>query len=354
MSKFVDTGRRKAFIESFGPNYHKYHAASVESLSSKVLLLMIHDGASAVLCIRIFDLLNESDNTEPDGEDFLAWLENLILMTPPALQSIARQTRDAAMDEIARRNKEESPGGGQEIIIHRDDSLPLAFLEKALGCSKSIGLIQVPRYFQGSLMGGGTGKGTAWVCGKGLILTNHHVITARGATESAPSKDDFALQAKLAKVWFGYYDGDAPAGPPLEGWELVYADKDLDYALLKHPQAASLPAPLTIATGSPDTREAFCVNIVQHPLGMAKRIAIRNNLSNRIDGDVLYYYTDTQQGASGSPVCNDLWEVVALHRGFAFQGKGIYFQGKETAYSNQGVLMGAILRDLGNRGFNIP
>ncbi|MFF9803079.1 trypsin-like serine peptidase, partial [Streptomyces rochei] len=55
------------------------------------------------------------------------------------------------------------------------------------------------------------------------------------------------------------------------------------------------------------------VNIVGHPSGRLKEVALRDNtLQVRLD-DFLHYRTDTEPGNSGSPVFNDQWEVVALH-----------------------------------------
>ncbi len=55
------------------------------------------------------------------------------------------------------------------------------------------------------------------------------------------------------------------------------------------------------------------VNVVGHPMGRLKEIAVRDNaLVQRLD-DFLHYRTDTEPGNSGSPVFNDQWEVVALH-----------------------------------------
>jgi endonuclease G, mitochondrial len=60
------------------------------------------------------------------------------------------------------------------------------------------------------------------------------------------------------------------------------------------------------------------VNIVQHPKGELKQIAIRNNTLLDLPEDpgldkLAHYETDTEQGSSGSPVFNDQWEVIALH-----------------------------------------
>jgi len=55
------------------------------------------------------------------------------------------------------------------------------------------------------------------------------------------------------------------------------------------------------------------VNIIQHPNGEPKQLAIRNNQVVDELELFLHYRTDTDPGSSGSPVFNDQWEVVALH-----------------------------------------
>jgi endonuclease G len=56
------------------------------------------------------------------------------------------------------------------------------------------------------------------------------------------------------------------------------------------------------------------VNILQHPDGRPREIAVRNNLLLSVDDDLtLTYGTDTERGSSGSPVLSDRWELVALH-----------------------------------------
>jgi V8-like Glu-specific endopeptidase len=63
------------------------------------------------------------------------------------------------------------------------------------------------------------------------------------------------------------------------------------------------------------------------------------------DADTLRYYTDTDFGSSGSPVCDDSWRVIALHRG-AKHAPGAKYQGKDEAYVNFGSQIQAVLDDL--------
>ncbi len=55
------------------------------------------------------------------------------------------------------------------------------------------------------------------------------------------------------------------------------------------------------------------VNIVQHPNGEPKQVALRENQIVDLMENFLHYKTDTAPGSSGTPVFNDEWELVALH-----------------------------------------
>jgi endonuclease I len=55
------------------------------------------------------------------------------------------------------------------------------------------------------------------------------------------------------------------------------------------------------------------LNIVQHPSGERKQLALRENQLVDLLEDFLHYESDTAPGSSGAPVFNDEWELVALH-----------------------------------------
>ena len=96
-------------------------------------------------------------------------------------------------------------------------------------------------------------------------------------------------------------------------------------------------------------RRGAALNIIQHPAGEVKQIAIRrNDFVGPLDGDSnrFTYLTDTLPGSSGSPVFNDDWEVVGLHRGARKLPEPAYLRGETIKYNNVGVVMRAILQDL--------
>ena len=89
---------------------------------------------------------------------------------------------------------------------------------------------------------------------------------------------------------------------------------------------------------------AAALNVIQHPGGQTKKFAIRNSLSSGATDKDLRYFSDTEGGSSGSPVLDDAWRVVALHRGSAVAPQ--IFQGRAAAQINVGTRISAILADL--------
>ena len=59
--------------------------------------------------------------------------------------------------------------------------------------------------------------------------------------------------------------------------------------------------------------EGQTANIVQHPDGRPKEVALQENEIRSIHASVVRYTTDTEPGSSGSPVFNNSWQLIALH-----------------------------------------
>jgi V8-like Glu-specific endopeptidase len=179
-------------------------------------------------------------------------------------------------------------------------------------------------------------------------MTNHHVINAREAGEAPASDMDFRLQANATTALFDY-DYENAQGSEVRVTELVASDRALDYALLRLDgdgrQGLRIGGQVKYS-GSDDDRPAL--NIIQHPDGKPKKFAIRNNLLTQATDTQLRYFTDTMGGSSGSPILDDGWNAVGLHRGAA-PVRDVNFNGKPVAYVNVGTQLSSIMKDLRDR-----
>lgn len=236
-----------------------------------------------------------------------------------------------------------------EAIIGIDEMVDFSFLAAGAEAGRSITRLTVPRFEGGTAIQSNGGvpwvmRGTAWVIGPDLLITNHHVLNARRNDEARPSASDFARQAAESTIEFDYDTGKEPVLSSVHS-VLIFSES-LDYAVMKLADPPQRP-PLQLATERAEFKATSYVpvNIIQHPRGVQKRVAFRNNLVSGVDDDTIRYFTDTDIGSSGSPVCDDNWRVLALHRGARYV-EGVNFQGKSTAYVNFGSQISALLNDM--------
>jgi len=198
-------------------------------------------------------------------------------------------------------------GLGLERILGTSDLLEINFLDLGRRAARTVGRIQV-RDLSGHVREFGTG----FLVSPSLLLTNNHVLpTAESARRSLLDldfEDDENFQPRTP-VTFG-----------LDPDRFFYTDAALDFSFVAvRPVANDSPAELS-AYGFLPLREAKgkvlvdeYVGAIQHPGGAPKKIALRNNKVVDLFDDFVHYTTDTDRGASGSPVLNDQWQVVALH-----------------------------------------
>lgn len=206
----------------------------------------------------------------------------------------------------------------------------------------------------------GREHGTGFLVSPWLLLANNHVLPDEAT-------------AAGAGVTFRYVEDGRQRIPRSQVVRLdparcfVTSDVDvLDYTLVAVEAVGGKPpgkrfghVPLVGATGKALIGQP--VNIVQHPDGDPRRIAVRENLLVAIpDERYLVYETDTEGGSSGAPVFNDNWELVALHKGMESarddEGHEIDVHGRRVTartpavqrvwVANRGVRVSAIVGDL--------
>ncbi|MFC9392279.1 trypsin-like peptidase domain-containing protein [Streptomyces sp. NPDC057027] len=282
------------------------------------------------------------------------WLHNAIEQThEPGPRAVLQGALDTVAREItgeAELPAEMMPGEMKEEIVLQDDTVPYEFLHGGIRAGASVALLRIPPYESGEpLLPAYPHGGTGWMIAPGLLITNHHVVMARSweaGVRPYVSDTDLRLQALMSRSRFDFVE-NAAAAPEATAGELAAWDAALDYAIVRLSADQEERPTLRISTRPLLVRERqrVPVNIIQHPGGLPKRVALRNNLVYRADEHDILYFTDTRGGSSGSPVCLDDWTVVGLHRGTRKVDE-VEFQGARTRFVNVGTQMSGILAHL--------
>jgi V8-like Glu-specific endopeptidase len=282
-------------------------------------------------------LLQHSPHVE--GKFFLASLiERHDLIADPAYRERLRQTyglleRPLAADtvdlgwRIAQPKFSwqgpSDPADLERIWSRRAPFLDAVFLEDGARVARAVCRVET--------IGSGA-IGTGFLIGPDLVLTNHHVAYHEG-------------QQIAAQVRFGYRkgpDGALTSGLVLPIDSIVRASPpdDLDYALL---HLSSVPTDvhyLPLVAG--DLRPGMPVYVIQHPNGKPQKVVLQDNQVTHVDDDScrVQYLANTEHGSSGSPVCNEKWQVIALHHSGSPHPRSWW---KTFIRGNEGIPMAAIL-----------
>ena len=194
----------------------------------------------------------------------------------------------------------------QERVLGQNDLMPVSYLEYALRVSQSVGRVII-RSSSLRVIGYGTGS----MISPRLLMTNNHVLeTISGSRSSAIEfnyQSDIEGRIRSSEVY------------ELDPDTFFITDPDLDYTIVAVKDGTSDRPPLSSfgwnrlieAQGKVILGEY--VNIIQHPSGEPKQLALRENQVVDLLDNFLHYLTDTAPGSSGSPVFNDQWELVGLH-----------------------------------------
>lgn len=227
---------------------------------------------------------------------------------PEQLRAALDKAEMMAAGEAPRTGPEEAmrPLVNERVIGAAEEFLSVVFIKRAALASRTVGrIIALPRL---------QGYGTGFLVAPGALLTNNHVLRNE-------------VDARMSAVQFDYeldigWRERATNVFRLDPDRLFVTDVGLDFTLV-----AVLPTgdgavplsdygylPLIGETGK--IRATQPVNIIQHPRARRKEVVFRESTLEPLPDNpdtVLHYTGDTEPGSSGSPVCSDYWEVVALH-----------------------------------------
>lgn len=193
----------------------------------------------------------------------------------------------------------------QEVVIGQNDLMGVSYLDFALNSSRPTGRVLIQDSRQRLI-----GYGTGFLVSPRLLLTNNHVLP--NAQTAGFSAIEFNYQTGISGNLLSTFIYR------LDPSTFFLTDPALDYSMVALVPNEKLPDPKTFgwnrlieAQGKVIIGEY--INIIQHPGGQPKQLALRENRLIDIFDDFLHYQTDTAPGSSGSPVFNDQWEVVGLH-----------------------------------------
>jgi CheY-like chemotaxis protein len=190
--------------------------------------------------------------------------------------------------------------GLEQNWSNRAAYLNASFLEKGAHTARSVCVIE---------LADGWAAGTGFAIAPNLVLTNYHVWPTPAQINGARARFGFRFDC----------DGQLLPGQEFQIKRLVAHSPEtvFDYALVEvdgNPGDDSaigylrLSPKIGIRTG----KSAF---IIQHPMGRPQQIVLQDNWITYVaaDGCRMQYLTNTDSGSSGAPVCDENWNVIALH-----------------------------------------
>jgi V8-like Glu-specific endopeptidase len=218
--------------------------------------------------------------------------------------------------------------GLEKIMGEQPTFLPISFLEVGLERARAVTRVVCPG-----------GLGTGFLTRDNLLITNHHVI-------SRPE------DAREARIQFNYQE--TSKGLAMQVAEFPLAPED---GFATSPMGGGDDWTAVRIKGNPngewgaldladaDVKVNDYVNIIQHPGGLPKQIALYHNIVTYVGSNRVQYLTDTLPGSSGSPVFDSRWCAVALHHSGGWLSEPGSNR-KRVFFRNEGIHIKAILRGL--------
>jgi V8-like Glu-specific endopeptidase len=226
-----------------------------------------------------------------------------------------------------------------EAVI--DESAPtfvdVVFFAQGLDRARSV--CRLVPWFPGKQIGSGTG----FRIGPDLILTSRHVLFDRVKGGS---------RALFVEAWFNYEVDEQ--GMPRKKVEIpcdaesILAEEEHDWAVIRarEPIPDAFPALRLGEARVPAVGDR--VSIIQHPQRLPKKVAFQHNLIRAVEPDRILYWTDTDEGSSGSPVFDHDWSVVAMHH-WTLPAP----DGERSKWWNQGRRIDRLIERMKVKGINL-
>ena len=242
----------------------------------------------------------------------------------------------AAAGEIANEATRTHP----ELILDESNLLPFDFLRTGDRLGRAV--VKIQR--------GDGAAGTGFLVAPGILLTNHHVLPDVATAASARAVANFEVSPP-----------NDPSGrshaTPLDPDALFVTNAELDFTFCGV-NGLDFLGVVPLNRNSLNIVAAEYVNIIQHPRGRPKEVALQDSQVVKADNVVVHYSCDTEPGSSGSPVFNNQWRLVALHHASIVtddpQGRRASGANPALRYLNEGIRLSAIAIWLETAEANTP
>ena len=229
----------------------------------------------------------------------------------------SRGDRESTVLEGAKPRLDESSmfedlGISLEQIVAENNLMPAWWLEE--GCDRAKAICKIEAKGMDYRGVNTRWSGTGFLVAPNILCTNHHVLNSKNVARKSTAVFDFQVEK----------DGDyrSTRSYQLDPDSLFWTN-----GIYGNDGSGGLDVTFVAVKELPDSefgfipmqRQSFGIgdadrlNIVQHPDGRPKEVAMRDNEVNTQDYRVVIYRSDTEAGSSGAPVFNDAWELVALH-----------------------------------------
>ena len=204
-------------------------------------------------------------------------------------------------------------------------------------------------------------KGTGFLVGPNLIVTNHHVLNS--PTVAASARLDFEYERTPQELAMtsnvGRHGRRELSLDPSRLFITSPARGGLDYTFVWiDDETVKQYGHIPMSRGSFVSRLHEPLFVIHHPKGDFKQASVDDTELLNADGDLLLYAADTEGGSSGAPVISRNGKLCGLHHAFA---KGadlvrkhakripVLQDGNRYTIANEGIKFSAIALDLERR-----
>lgn len=216
---------------------------------------------------------------------------------------------------IDKKPEEDVDGLLTELIIDKNNFLPVCFLEE--GARQARAVCKIATYGTDYKGRNGNWSGTGVLVGENILLTNHHVLNNLEAAQNATCIFNYQMDGNKKLQPTQEFTLD-PARlfitSPVVVEDETGRKMGLDYTFVWiNGEPAKDYGFIPLNRSSFNIVEGENANIIQHPSGNPKTVALQDNTIDKQDLLVVHYTTDTEPGSSGAVVLNNEWKPIALH-----------------------------------------